>query len=122
MHGLTHSLLDLLPTLDFSTREKNLKNIFQIGFRNGGYFLEPLKMFCPEIRKAFDYFKANCENFFPFGNSYSLSFCSQFRIPLDSLLGIYHPQFFAFTISPAFGQGIQNRMVGSLQDFTNPNL
>ena len=45
MHDLTHSLLDLLLTLGFSIGEKNLKNIFQIGLRNGGYFLEPLKIF-----------------------------------------------------------------------------
>ena len=38
-------------------------------------------IFCPEICKSFDYFKANCENLFPSRNSYSLSFCSQFRIP-----------------------------------------
>ena len=40
MHGLTHS-----PTLGFSIGEKILKNLFQIGFRNGGYFLEPIKIF-----------------------------------------------------------------------------
>ena len=45
MHGLIHSLLDLLPTLGFSIGKKNLKNIFQIGLTNGGYFLEPLKIF-----------------------------------------------------------------------------
>ena len=39
------------------------------------------KYLCPKIRKSFYYFKANCENIFPYGNSYSLSFCSQFRIP-----------------------------------------
>ena len=37
--------------------------------------------FCPKIRKSFEYFKFNSESFFPSGNSYSLSFCSQFRIP-----------------------------------------
>ena len=37
-------------------------------------------IFCPNIRKSFDYFKVNSESFFPSGNSYSLSFCSQFRI------------------------------------------
>ena len=38
-------------------------------------------IFCPDIRKSFDYFKVNSESFFPSGNNYSLSFCSQFRIP-----------------------------------------
>ena len=38
-------------------------------------------IFCPEINKAFEYFKANCESFSPSGNSYSLFFCAQFRIP-----------------------------------------
>ena len=38
-------------------------------------------MFCPEIHKYFDYFKVNSESFFPSGNSYLFSFCSQFRIP-----------------------------------------
>ena len=38
-------------------------------------------IFCPEISKSFEYFKANSESFFPFGNSYSLFFCAQFRIP-----------------------------------------
>ena len=38
-------------------------------------------IFCPEISKSFDYFKANSESFFPTGNSCSLFFCAQFRIP-----------------------------------------
>ena len=38
-------------------------------------------IFCLEISKSFEYFKANSESFFPFGNSYSLFFCAQFRIP-----------------------------------------
>ena len=38
-------------------------------------------IFCPEIQKSFEYFKANGESFFPTGNSYSLFFCAQFRIP-----------------------------------------
>ena len=45
MIGLTHFLLDLLPTHGFSIWEKNLKQIFQTGFRNGGSFLELLKIF-----------------------------------------------------------------------------
>ena len=45
MHGLTHFLLDLLPTHGFSIGEKNLKKNFQTGFRNGGSFLELLKIF-----------------------------------------------------------------------------
>ena len=40
-----------------------------------------LNIFCPEIQKSFEYFKANSESFFPTGNSYSLFFCAQFRIP-----------------------------------------
>ena len=36
---------------------------------------------CPEIQKSFEYFKTNSESFFPTGNSYSLFFCAQFRIP-----------------------------------------
>ena len=81
MHGLTHFLLDLLPTHGFSNGEKNLKKISQPSFRNGGSLLELLKIFCPEIRKSFDYFKVNSDIFFPSGNCYPLSFCSQFRIP-----------------------------------------
>ena len=81
MHGLTHSLLDLLPTLGFSIGEKNLKNLFQIGFRMWLFLGATQNIFCPEICKSFDYFKVNCENFFPSGNSYSLSFYSQFKIP-----------------------------------------
>ena len=38
-------------------------------------------IFYLEISKSFEYFKANCESFFPYGNSYSLFFCAQFRIP-----------------------------------------
>ena len=38
-------------------------------------------IFCPEILKAFEYLKANSDSFFPYGNSYSLFFCAQFRIP-----------------------------------------
>ena len=38
-------------------------------------------IFCLDIIKSFDYFKVNSESFFPFGNNYLLSFCSQFRIP-----------------------------------------
>ena len=45
MHGLTHFLLDLLPTHGFSNGEKNLKKISQPSFRNGGSFLELLKIF-----------------------------------------------------------------------------
>ena len=44
MHGLTHFLLDL-PTHGFSTGEKKLKKLSQTGFRNGGSFLELLKVF-----------------------------------------------------------------------------
>ena len=38
-------------------------------------------IFCPEISKSFEYFKTNSESFFLSGNSYSLFFCAQFRIP-----------------------------------------
>ena len=37
-------------------------------------------IFCSDVRISFDYFKANSESFFSSGNSYSLSFCSQFGI------------------------------------------
>ena len=38
-------------------------------------------IFYPEIQKTFEYVKANSDSFFPSGNSYSLFFCAQFRIP-----------------------------------------
>ena len=38
-------------------------------------------IFCPEIQKSFEYVKASGDSFFPSGNSYSLFFCAQFRIP-----------------------------------------
>ena len=83
MHGLTHFLLDLLPTHGFSIREKNLKKKFPNWFQEWWLFFGATQnIFCLEIRKSFDYLKVNSESFFPFGNSYSLSFCSQLRIPL----------------------------------------
>ena len=39
------------------------------------------EIFCPEIKKSFEYYKSNSDSFFPSGNSYSLLFCAQFRIP-----------------------------------------
>ena len=45
MHGLTLSMLDLLPIHGFSAGEKKFKQIFQNGFRNGGSFLELFKIF-----------------------------------------------------------------------------
>ena len=45
MLGITLSLLDHLPIHGFLIGERNFKNLFQIGFRNGGYFLVPLKIF-----------------------------------------------------------------------------
>ena len=45
MFGLTLSLLDHPPTLGFSIGEKKLKNLFQLGFKNCGFFLVPLKIF-----------------------------------------------------------------------------
>ena len=83
MHGLTHFLLDLLPTHGFSTMEKNLKKKkFTNWFQEWWLFFEATQnIFCPQIRKSFDYFKVNYESFFLSGNNYSLSFCSQFRIP-----------------------------------------
>ena len=45
MLGITLSLLDHLPIHGFSIGEKNFKKLFQISFRNGGYFLVPLKIF-----------------------------------------------------------------------------
>ena len=45
MHGLTHFLLDLLPTQGYSIGEKKLKKISQTGFRNGGSLLKLLKIY-----------------------------------------------------------------------------
>ena len=45
MHGIKLPLLDHLPIHGFSIGEKNFKKLFQTGFRNGGYFLVPLKIF-----------------------------------------------------------------------------
>ena len=39
------------------------------------------EIFCPEIKKSYDFYKSNSDSFFPSGNSYSLLFCAQFRIP-----------------------------------------
>ena len=65
----------------FNWGEK-LQKAFPNWFQEWWLFLDATQnIFCPKILKSFDYFKANCENFFPSGNSYSLSFCSQFRIP-----------------------------------------
>ena len=68
-------------SLFFNWGEK-IQTIFPNWFQEWWLFLGAIQnIFCPKIRKSFDYFKANCESFFPLGNSYSLSFCSQFRIP-----------------------------------------
>ena len=45
MHGLTHSMLDLLPIHGFSIGEKKFKQNFQTSFRNGGSILELFKIF-----------------------------------------------------------------------------
>ena len=45
MHGITLSMLDHLLIPGFLTGEKIFKNLFQIGFRNGGFFLVPLQIF-----------------------------------------------------------------------------
>ena len=45
MHGITLSMLDHLLIPGFLTVVKNFKNLSQIGLRNGGYFLMPLKIF-----------------------------------------------------------------------------
>ena len=45
MLGTILSLLDHLPICGFSIGEKNFKKLFQIGFRNGGFFLVPVKTF-----------------------------------------------------------------------------
>ena len=66
----------------FSIGMKKCKNPFQIGFRNGGFFMGATpNIFCPEIQKSFEYVKDNSDSFFPTGNSYLLFFCAQFRIP-----------------------------------------
>ena len=65
----------------FNWGEK-IQTIFPNWFQEWWLFLGAIQnIFCPEIRKSFDYFNVNCESFFPLGNSYSLYFCSQFRIP-----------------------------------------
>ena len=65
----------------FNLGEK-IQMIFPNWFQEWWLFFGAIQnILCPEIRKSFYYFKANCERFFPLGNSYSLSFCSQFRIP-----------------------------------------
>ena len=66
----------------FQLGRKIIKKKFTNWFQERWLFFEATQnIFCLEIRKSFDYFKVNCESFFPSGNSYSLSFCSQFRIP-----------------------------------------
>ena len=55
--------------------QMNFSNWFQEWWL---FFRANPDIFCPDIRKSFDYFKANSESFFPSRNSYSLSFCSQF--------------------------------------------
>ena len=45
MHGITLSMLDHLLIPGFLTGEKIFKNLFQIGFRNSGYFLVPIQIF-----------------------------------------------------------------------------
>ena len=44
-HGLTLSMLDLLPIHGFSIGEKKPKHLFQTGFKNGDSFLELFKTF-----------------------------------------------------------------------------
>ena len=86
----------------FNWGEK-IQTTFPNWFQEWWLFLGAIQnIFCPEIRKSFDYFKANCESFFPLGNSYSLSFCSQFRIPWILCWEFTSHNFFSCTISPAF--------------------
>ena len=66
----------------FFNWNENIQKSFPNWFQEWWLFFGATpNILCPEIRKSFDYFKANCENFFPSGNSYSLSFYSQFMIP-----------------------------------------
>ena len=103
MHGLTHFLLDLLPTHGLSIREKKLKKVSQTGFRNGGSFLELLKIYfvlkfanllitSKLIVKAFSLLEIAI-HFLSVLNLESLGF----------LLGLHYPQLSAFSISQAFG-------------------
>ena len=60
---------------------ENLQKSFPNWFQEWWLFMGVTpNIFCPEISKSFEYFKANSESFFPSGNSYSLFFCSQFKI------------------------------------------
>ena len=82
MIGIILFVSDQILIPSFLTGMKKCKEVFQIGFRNGGFFMGATpNIFCPEIKKSFDYFENNSESFFPTGNSYSLFFCTQFRIP-----------------------------------------
>ena len=65
----------------FNWNEK-IQKIFPNWFQEWWLFMGATpNIFCPEISKSYEYFKSNCESFFPPGNSYSLFFCSQLRIP-----------------------------------------
>ena len=65
----------------FNWNEK-IQTIFPNWFQEWWLFMGATpNIFCPEISKSYEYFKSNCESFFPPGNSYSLFFCSQLRIP-----------------------------------------
>ena len=91
MHGLTHFLLDLSPTHGFSMGEKNLKKKFQIGFKNGGSFLELLKIFFVlKFANILITSKLTMKSFSLMEiDIHSLSILN--LDPLDSLLGLHYP-------------------------------
>ena len=65
----------------FNWREQT-QTSFPNWFQEWWLFLGAIPyIFYLDIIKSFDYFKVNSESFFPSENNYSLSFCSQFRIP-----------------------------------------
>ena len=83
MRGLTHFLSNLLPIHGFLIGGEKLQTSFPNWFQEWWLFLGAIpNIFCPDVQKYFDYFKANSESFFPSRNNYSLSFYSQFGIHL----------------------------------------
>ena len=66
----------------FFNWDENMQKSFPNWFQEWWLFMGATpNIFCPEIQKSFEYVKANSDSFFSSGNSYSLFFCAQFRIP-----------------------------------------
>ena len=80
-HCTTYSLLNLLLIHGLSIGEKIFKTFFQIGFKSGGSFWEPIQIFFAlKSKNPLIISKQIMIVFFPSENSYLLSFCSQFGI------------------------------------------